>query len=109
MHPETPSEALRLADAHGSTAQIIRYVEDAPDGSTILVGTEFNLVERLAAEQAGRVTVKALSPSVCANMSKTNELNLLALLRDWPDSCRIDVDSRIAVAARKALERMLQL
>ena len=109
VHPETPSEALRLADAHGSTAQIIRYVEDAPDGSTILVGTEFNLVERLAAEQAGRVTVKALSPSVCANMSKTNELNLLALLRDWPDSCRIDVDSRIAVAARKALERMLQL
>lgn len=107
VHPETPREVVRMADAHGSTSQIIKFVEAAPAGSTVVVGTEVNLVERLAAEQAGRVTVKALSQSVCANMAKTNEAALLKVLDSWPDKSRVVVPDETAAYARAALDRML--
>jgi quinolinate synthase len=107
VHPETPKEVVRLADAHGSTAQIIKYVEAAPAGSTIVIGTEINLIERLAEEQRGRVQVKALRPSVCANMAKTNEHNLLDVLQRWPADKEVHIPEAIAADARKALQRML--
>jgi quinolinate synthase len=109
VHPETPREAAVLADAQGSTSQIIRFVKAAPDGSTVVVGTEQHLVERLAREEAGRVAVKCLRPSLCANMAKTNEQNLLRLLETWPVESRIHVPPEVAVGARLALERMLEL
>lgn len=109
VHPEAPKEVVRLADAHGSTAQIVKYVEDSPDGSVIVVGTEANLVERLAKQQAGRVSVKVLRPSVCANMAKTNEQNLLDVLENWPKPCEIHVPEDVAADARVALQRMLAL
>ncbi|MCK5850330.1 MAG: quinolinate synthase NadA [Kiritimatiellae bacterium] len=109
VHPETPKEVVDIVDAHGSTSQIIKYVEDAPDGSTVVIGTEINLVERLADQFRGRVTIKALSPSVCANMSKINESNLLVLLKNWPDENRIGVPKTIADDARASLNTMLAL
>lgn len=109
VHPECPRDVVRLADAHGSTSQIIRYVQEAAPGMTIVVGTEVNLVARLAAEQRGRVTVKALLQSACANMGRTNERNLLELLRAWPDDRAIRVPAAVKQGARLALERMLSL
>lgn len=109
VHPETPREVVAAADAHGSTAEIIRYVEAAPAGAVIAIGTEFNLVQRLAEQYAGRLTIKALRPSVCANMAKTNEENLLELLETWPESARVAVAPAPADAARRALARMLSL
>jgi len=109
VHPEAPRDVVCLCDAHGSTSQIIRYVEAAETGSTIVVGTELHLIERLAEEQRGRVTVLALSPSVCANMARTNEGNLHQLLRDWPSVREIHVPETVAAEARVALEQMLAL
>ncbi|MEI7436721.1 MAG: quinolinate synthase NadA [bacterium] len=110
VHPETPKEIVRLTDAHGSTAQIIRYVAALPRGATVFVGTEAHLVRRLADEhQARGVNVQVIAPSFCPNMAKTNLRNLLALLRDWPDAARIKVPSATAGEARTALERMLAL
>jgi len=109
VHPETPREAADLADGQGSTSQIIKAVEAAPDGSTLVIGTEQHLVERLAQEQAGRVTVKCLKPSICANMAKTNEQNLLRLLEEWPAISQIHVPPDIAADGRVALQRMLDL
>jgi len=109
VHPEVPREVTSLADASGSTSQIIKFVEEAPDGDTIVVGTEINLVERLARAQAGRVSVKALSPSVCANMARTNTRNLLAVLENWPGANEIHVPADIAKGARQALAAMLKL
>lgn len=109
VHPESPKEVVRLCDAHGSTAQIIDYVSAAPDGETIVIGTELNLVQRLAEKHRGRLNIKALKPSVCANMAKTNERNLLELLQNWPAEAEIHVDAAIAAEARLSLERMLAL
>jgi len=108
VHPETPREVAMLADARGSTAQIIKYVEQATEGSTIFVGTESRLVERLAAQLATRgVTVKWLAHSVCRNMSLITEESLARLLVEWPDGHRISVPPDVAGPARSALERML--
>lgn len=109
VHPECRREVVLAADAHGSTSQIVRFVENAPPGSTIVIGTELNLVRRLAEEHKSRVTVKALCSSVCANMAKTNEENLLEVLRDWPEERRIRVPPETAREAQAALERMLQV
>lgn len=109
IHPEAPIEVVRLCDEHGSTAQIIKYVENAPEGSCVVIGTEVNLVERLAEEHRGRVEVKALSPSVCANMARTNINNLLDTLANWPSGRIISVPDSIKDSSRIALERMLSL
>lgn len=109
VHPESPKEVVRASDAHGSTAQIIRYVEDAPAGATIVVGTERQLVMRLADEQKGRVRVLALLSSSCPNMARTTEAAVLHVLRDWPASTRVSVPEDVAVGARVCLERMLAL
>lgn len=109
VHPETPREVVELCDAQGSTAQIIRYVEQAPFGSTIIIGTEFNLVERLARRYAGRLTIVPFKPSVCANMARTNPGKLLDVLEHWPEANRVEVPEAISREARVALERMLAL
>ena len=110
VHPETPREVVRLCDAHGSTSQIIRYVEGLPAGTTVYVGTEAHLVRRLAERLRPRgVTVKLLRTSICPNMAKTNERNLLAVLQHWPDRNRVRVPAHLVADARQALERMLRL
>lgn len=109
VHPETPKEALRLADAHGSTAQIVKYVENAATGSTIIIGTELNLVKRLARLHAGRVAIHPLRASGCRNMALTNEAKLLALLENWPKENEIHVALDLKANAALALQRMLEI
>ncbi|MCA1809604.1 MAG: quinolinate synthase NadA [Kiritimatiellia bacterium] len=109
VHPETPAPVLRLADAHGSTSQIIKYVEAAQDGSTIVIGTEFNLVSRLGRTHRDRLNIVPLRVSVCPNMALTNESKLMRTLQDWPENNLIRVDETHRTDARKALARMLQL
>lgn len=109
VHPEAPKEVVELADEQGSTAQIIRFVEQAAFGSTVIVGTEFNLVERLANRYAGRLNIIPLKESVCADMARINLDNLLHVLKHWPEDNRVDVPPAVAADARLALDRMLTL
>lgn len=109
VHPETPQAVTRLADAHGSTSQIIRYVDSQPEGSTIVVGTELHLVERLARQHQGRRVIVPLRPSVCRNMALTNETNLLFLLEEWFAENEVHVAPELKHPARQALRRMLSL
>ena len=109
VHPEAPKAVIRAVDAHGSTSQIIEYVNAAPAGSTIVVGTEYKLVARLADECQARVRVLALTPSTCPNMAKTTEQNLCDLLEQWPPHHRIRVPADVSADARLCLERMLAL
>ncbi len=109
VHPETPKDVLRLADAHGSTSQIVKYVAAAQAGATVVIGTELNLVKRLAALHKGRVAVYPLRPSACRNMALTSEEKLLALLENWPEENEIHVESDLKAKASLALQRMLAI
>jgi len=110
VHPECPHEVVVKADHVGSTTGIIRYVEQAPAGATIVVGTEWHLVNRLAHEHPDK-TVVPLRQVRCKTMGMTSMRDLLYvldhLLAGQPRHI-ITVDAETARWARLALERMLQ-
>lgn len=111
VHPECVREVVAASDASGSTAQIIRMVENAPAGATIVVGTECNLVDRLAKEHPEKRIVP-LSRRFCGSMGLTRMKHLAyvldGLLEGDPRNVVI-VPPEIAQNARLALDKMLQI
>lgn len=110
VHPECAPEIVNASDAAGSTSFIIKYVENAPEGSTIAIGTEINLVERLAATYRGRKTIIPLLESSCSHMARVTEARLASSLQDIEAASAepIVIPPEMADDARTALERMLQ-
>lgn len=113
VHPECPRPVAELADETGSTEFIIKYADSQPMGSTVVVGTEAHLVERLAREQAGKRTVAPLARSMCPNMTKINPAKLLLVLErlelgesKWVN--RVTVPEPVKSQARLALQTMLK-
>jgi len=110
VHPECPCEVTGLADRVGSTSAIVEAVADAPPGATIVVGTEVNLVNRLALEHSGSKTVVPLSRSLCPNMFRINLTNLAETLESLDaETFRVTVPDDVIRGARLALQRMLDL
>ncbi len=64
VHPECRWEVVQAADDSGSTEKIVRTVTDAPPGTDWAIGTEINLVNRLAHQNPGK-TIFCLDPVVC--------------------------------------------
>jgi len=108
VHPECPREVIRASDASGSTGFIVRYVAEAPEGSTILIGTEINLVGRLAKAHPGKV-ILPLERSLCPNMFKTGVEDLLFVLDNPGKVNVIQVPAEITRQAKIALQNMLDL
>ncbi len=106
VHPETPKEVTRLCDAHGSTTEIINMLENLEDGSDVIIGTESNLVNRMAEKYRGKLNVYNLAPSYCNGMRVTTVESMVHLLNYWPSENIIRVDSREKKNAGKALEQM---
>ncbi|WP_243367459.1 quinolinate synthase NadA [Fundidesulfovibrio soli] len=109
VHPECHPNTVALADACGSTSFIIKYVAEAPEGSVIYVGTEWNLVNRLAGQYKGVKDVRPLLYSTCSNMEKVTEPNLACLLENLDSSPCVEVDEALIPPARMALTRMLEV
>jgi quinolinate synthase len=113
VHPEVPHETVLAADQVGSTDYIIRAVTDAPTGSTIAVGTEVHLVNRLAAEHPDK-TVVSLDPLICpcSTMNRIDEPHLAWVLDELVAGRVVNpitVDADTAEWARVALQRMLDI
>ena len=113
VHPECRAEVVRHADAVGSTAYIARYVEEAPAGAVLAVGTEINLVSRLAKENPDK-TVFCLDPVVCpcSTMYRVHPAYLAWVMEELAEGRvvnRIQVPEQQKEHARVALQRMLQL
>jgi quinolinate synthase len=111
VHPECRREVVQAADANGSTEFIVDAIERAAPGSTIAVGTEINLVRRLAAEHPDK-TIFCLDPIVCpcSTMYRVHPA-YLAWCLDEIEAGRtpnqVVVDGVTARWARVALERMM--
>ena len=108
VHPECTEEVVALADAKGSTSFIVKYVDRAAPGSTIIVGTEINLIDRLNRIYPDR-EILALHDSLCPNMYKISLENLLWTLENIGRVNIVKVPEEIKADARKALDRMLTL
>lgn len=111
VHPECPREVVRLADAAGSTEQIIRAIAEAPAGSSWAIGTESNLVNRLAKrhpEQSIRVLSEA--PALCKTMHLIDLPHVAWVLDNLAEGTvvnEVSVEPAVAKDARKALDRMI--
>ena len=113
VHPECRYDIVQAADAIGSTAYIARYVAEAPAGSVIGIGTEINLVSRLAKENPDK-TVFCLDPVVCpcSTMYRVHPAYLAWVMESLAAGHvvnQIVVPEEQRAHARVALERMLAL
>jgi quinolinate synthase len=113
VHPECQYEVVSAADVVGSTESIIKTIENAPQGSSWAIGTELNLVKRLAQDNPEK-QITFLDKTVCY-CSTMNRIDLPHLVWAMESLVRgkvinqIQVPEKIAKAARVALERMLAL
>lgn len=108
VHPECTREVVEAADADGSTEFIRRYVKEARRGSAIAIGTEINLVGRLARDNPDKKVIE-LSRSLCPNMYRVNLHNLLWTLEELPNVNEVIVEDRIKDDAALALKKMLEI
>jgi quinolinate synthase len=113
VHPEVPHETVQVADQAGSTDYIIKAVAAAPSGSTIAVGTEIHLVNRLADEHPDK-TIVNLDPLVCpcSTMNRIDQPHLAWVLEQAVLGNvvnQIVVGAEVAEGARIALQRMLDI
>jgi quinolinate synthase len=113
IHPEAPHETVLLADQVGSTDYIIRALDGLPAGSTVAIGTEIHLVNRLAQEHPDK-TVVSLDPLICpcSTMNRIDEPHLAWVLDELVEGRvvnQITVDPDTAEGARIALQRMLDI
>ncbi|HEX4813483.1 MAG TPA: quinolinate synthase NadA [Nonomuraea sp.] len=113
VHPECRHEVVLKADHVGSTEHIIKTLEAAPAGSSWAVGTELNLVKRLARMFPDK-NVSFLDRTVCY-CSTMNRIDLPHLVWSLEELVagrvpnRITVEPETARWARQALDQMLAL
>ena len=113
VHPECMREVVELSDLDGSTSFIIKTVENAPSGSKWAIGTEVNLVNRLAQRFPDK-EIHLLAPDLCmcATMYRIAPQNLAWALENLTAGVvvnEITVDDETRHYANIALERMISM
>jgi len=113
VHPECRHEVVVKADHVGSTEFIIKTIEAAPAGSAWAIGTELNLVKRLAdAHPDKRIVFLDKTVCYCSTMNRIDLPHLVWALESLVAGTvvnRIEVDAETQKWALVALERMLAL
>lgn len=113
VHPECCYEVLREADGYGSTSQIIQAVEASEPGSQWVIGTESNMVFRLAQAHPDK-TIRLLSRhhASCIQMARIDLPHLAWCLESLVAGTPINVvtvEDNVANDAKIALQRMLEI
>jgi quinolinate synthase len=113
VHPECQREVVAAADLDGSTEFILETITSAPPGSQWAVGTEINMVNRLAAEHPDQ-RIFCLDPVICpcSTMYRIHPAYLAWVLEALVEGRVINeivVADNVKAEARVALDRMLAL
>ncbi len=113
VHPECQHEVVLKADFVGSTEYIIKTVEAAPSGSSWAIGTELNLVQRLAdAHPDKNIVFLDRNVCYCSTMNRIDLPHFVWAMESLVDGVvvnRIEVDPQTEQEALVALQRMLDL
>lgn len=113
VHPECQHEVVLKADFVGSTEYIIKTVEAAPAGSSWAIGTELNLVQRLAnAHPDKNIVFLDRNVCYCATMNRIDLPHFVWAMESLVEGVvvnRIEVDPQTEQEALVALQRMLDL
>ncbi len=111
VHPECTREVVEKSDLNGSTSFIIKTVEESPSGSKWAIGTEVNLVSRLAQRFPDK-EIHLLAPDLCmcATMYRIAPQNLAWAMDNLVNGVVVNeivVDDETKHYARIALDRMI--
>jgi quinolinate synthase len=109
VHPECDPSVVKEADFVGSTSQLIKYVNSLPLEQKVVVGTEYNLVNRM--RKKNTYVLSATKPE-CPTMNETTLEDLYKVLKSIEDEEFINeifVDEKTAKYAKLALDRMLEI
>jgi quinolinate synthase len=114
VHPECPRPVVEAADENGSTEYIIRRCEEAPAGSVLAIGTDWNMVNRLRQRYEGEKTIFCLEENLCpcVTMNRITLPKLTWILESLAAGevvNEVKVDGEMARQGRLALDRMLAL
>jgi quinolinate synthase len=113
VHPECRESVVEIADEAGSTAKIVRAIEESSAGSTWAVGTEGHLVSRLRTKhQDKKVLSLSDPPAYCTGMSMTKLPHLACLLTGILEnqiSGKVELPPDVISPAREAVLRMLDI
>ena len=113
VHPECPIETVEASDANGSTQYIRNFVGQQASGSSIAIGTEINMVARLADEHPDK-HIECLDAEICpcSTMYMIHPAYLMDVLErivDGEKPNQIQVPPAIQEGSLWALERMLSI
>lgn len=113
VHPESPDAVVEIADAVGSTSQLIKAAHDLPN-STFIVATDRGIFYKMQQAAPGKTFIEAptggsgatcRSCAHCPWMAMNGLENILSALRQGQDEVRIDAALR--ERALRPLQRML--
>lgn len=105
VHPECQREVREMADFTGSTSQILQYATGSKH-HTFIIGTEEGILYPLKKQNPGKSFYMLTDHFICPNMKKTTPVELLNSMENM--TTKVEVDERLAILARKPLERMLK-
>lgn len=113
VHPECAMEVVDAADFSGSTHELQSEIAKQPEGTAIAVGTEANMVNRLAA-QFPHLRIFSLEDRICpcSTMYRIHPAYLTWVLESLIDGRIINevrVEETIARDAKRSLDRMLEV
>jgi len=109
VHPECDPKIVAAADFSGSTSQLIKYVAALDPSEKVVVGTEYNLVNRMRLQNT--YVLSSTKPE-CPTMNETTLEDLYKTLKSIEDNKPINeivVDPHTVKYANLALERMLEI
>ena len=113
VHPECTKETVEVSDANGSTQFIKNYVENLPSGSNVAIGTEINMVARLADSHPDK-NIECLDDKICpcSTMYMIHPAYLMDVLEKLVEGeipNQIIVSEDVQEGSLLALERMLSI
>ena len=113
VHPECPKETVEVSDANGSTQFIKNFVEDLPAYSHVAIGTEINMVARLADAHPDK-HIECLDDKICpcSTMYMIHPAYLMDVLEKLVEGeipNQIVVPNKVQEGALLVLERMLSI
>ena len=111
VHPEAPREIVELSDGYGSTTKLLQVVADAEPGETLIIGTEWKLVDRMRRQNIDkRIVYPSAMASICDDMSKSTLEKVARVLLAWRNGAPTNVvttPENVAASAYKALASLL--
>lgn len=111
-HPECPPHIVDHADYVGSTSGILQYAKTMP-GDTLIVATEPHIIHQMQLAIPNKTFIGApgadgnCNCNICPYMALNNLEKLYIALRDL--SPRVEIEEPLRLAAKKSLDRMLEM